>query len=93
MSVFITRVELHDAESEDYDNLHKYMEDEGFSRTISSDANVEYHLPTAEYLITGNYTRSQVLQKAKSAAGKTNKIYGIIVTESHGQTWSGLDKV
>jgi hypothetical protein len=35
MENFTVRVELHDAESSDYDALHKAMQAQGFSKTIT----------------------------------------------------------
>jgi hypothetical protein len=93
MASFTTRVELHTAKSEDYDKLHEYMEKEGFIRTITTDDNITYQLPSAEYIISGNYTRSQTLQKAKAASAKTNKTCSILVTQAEGWSWSGLDQV
>jgi hypothetical protein len=94
MPSFTTRVELHKAVETDYENLHSEMAKEGFSRTITSDDKVTYHLPTAEYnLIDSNLTRANVLEKAKKAAKKTGKENSIIVTESNGRTWHNLDAV
>ncbi len=38
MSTFIVRVELHDAEPEDYDELHDKMESAGYQRQIIADS-------------------------------------------------------
>lgn len=90
---FTTRVLLHNAESEDYENLHEFMEAEGFTRTIISDSGIEYHLPDAEYNLIGNYTGDTVRTMAKAAANKTKKKNAVLVTPSNGRHWSGLDKV
>lgn len=37
MSMFITRVELHDANYADYEKLHTEMEAQGFTPTIVAD--------------------------------------------------------
>ena len=92
MAQFTVRVELHDADGDDYDTLHAAMKNEGFSRFIKSDGGSKYHLPTAEYTREGELTRKQVLDSAKSAAAETGKEAGILVTESNGRSWSGLDK-
>lgn len=89
----MTRIELHDADYDDYETLHAAMEKEGFDRTITSDDNVTYHLPTAEYYRSAQLTRAQVLESAKRAAGTTRKSFAAVVTESNGVTWSGLAKV
>ncbi len=93
MAFFITRVELQSASSEDYAGLHRAMEAEGFSRTITSDDGVRFDLPTAEYLRVGEVTRDQVLHAAKRAVATTRKAYGILVTESNGFSWDGLAAV
>ena len=49
MARFITRIELHNADSDDYEILHQEMEREDFNKTIESDDNIEYHLPDGEY--------------------------------------------
>ena len=93
MPNFMTRVELHNATYQDYENLHSAMETEGFERTITSDQGTTYHLPTAEYYRSTTLTRSQVLDSAKRAADKTKKHYAAVVTESNGVTWHGLEPV
>jgi hypothetical protein len=93
MARYMTRVELHNATHSDYQTLHEAMESEGFERTITSDDGKTYHLPTAEYYRETNVNRSQVLESGKRAAGKTGKLYGIIVAESVGMTWNGLAEV
>jgi hypothetical protein len=93
MAKFTTRVELHKANSEDYDTLHEEMENQGFTRTIKSDDDKEYHLPEAEYNYEGSITRDSVMTKAKTAANKTGKKYSILITESNGRTWYNLDEV
>lgn len=90
---FSVRVELHNATwPQDYQNLHAYMEQTGFSRTISVNE-VLCHLPTAEYIITGNYTLQQVGEAAVRAATKTGKANGVFATESAGWWVSGLTPV
>ena len=93
MATFTTRVELHKAYEDDYEVLHAAMEQRGFSRQITSDDGVTYHLPTAEYNYSGSKTRSRVLELAKEAASETNKKYAVLVTESKGRSWSGLEHV
>ena len=93
MSSFTVRVELHNATEKDYENLHRFMADQGFKRTIISANNVEYQLPTAEYIITDdNLTLSLTLGKAKSAAKKTKKEYEVLTTEAIGISFVNLKK-
>jgi hypothetical protein len=93
LATFTTRVELHKAYEDDYEVLHAAMEQRGFSRQITSDDGVTYHLPTAEYNYSGSETRSRVLELAKEAASETNKKYAVLVTESKGRSWSGLEHI
>jgi hypothetical protein len=93
MASFMTRVELHGADDDDYQTLHEAMEEGGFSRTIVSSQQATYHLPPAEYYFSGETDRSTVLQKAKTAAKTTGKEFAIVVTESNGVTWYNLPKL
>jgi hypothetical protein len=93
MASFTVRVELTDADWEEYDVLHEQMENRGFSRTITNDSGTEYQLPDAEYNFEGNKTRSEVLALAKAASAETGKRHKILVTESKGRTWFQLDRV
>ena len=90
MASFTVRVELHYATEADYQTLHSAMERAGFSRFITSDDGITYHLPLAEYNREGNLTRSQVLASAKTAADTTRKTYAVLVSETSGRTWVGL---
>jgi hypothetical protein len=90
MANFTVRVELHYAVEADYQTLHAAMERVGFSRFITSDDGITYHLPLAEYNRDGNLTRSQVLESAKTAANATGKKYAVLVSETSSRTWVGL---
>ena len=92
MSSFTTRVELHSADWGDYTTLHTEMKRQGFRQTITSDNGKTYALPTAEYDLVGQISRQDVLNRAKAAADKTLRSYEVIVTESAGRTWSGLQQ-
>jgi hypothetical protein len=93
MAWFIVRVELHDHPTgDDYDVLHEAMEVGGFSRTISGKKGGEYRLPTAEYCLAGDFAREQVCNKARRAAIQTGHPYSVLVTESNGSTWYGLER-
>jgi hypothetical protein len=90
MADFTTRVELHRATESDYEKLHHAMAAEGFSRLIQSDDGIRYHLPTAEYVRSGDFTRSQILEAAKRAASITGRTYAVFVTQATSWTWIGL---
>ncbi len=90
MARFITRVELHNANYSDYETLHKAMEAEGFSRLIQESDGTWYYLPTAEYYRICTLTLQQVLDSAERAASKTQRKYGVILSETTSSTWNGL---
>ncbi|WP_294263597.1 hypothetical protein [uncultured Chryseobacterium sp.] len=100
MARFITRIELHKADSDDYEILHQAMEREDFNKTIKSDDNTEYHLPDGEYFynkaIPFNPDKKDyeiVLEKAKMAASKTKKSFSIITSRTDALKWHNLKKV
>jgi hypothetical protein len=94
MAQFTVRVELHNANGDDYNVLHTAMESEGFSRFITSDQGTRYHMPWAEYDgASSTLSRLQVLTAAQRADNRTGRTHGILVTESAGRTWDGLTKV
>lgn len=92
MARFTIRVELHRATEDDYDQLHAAMEDQGFSRYVTSTDGITYHLPTAEYSIESDSSALSVLESAKSAAASTRRGYEVLVTKSAERRWYNLEK-
>jgi hypothetical protein len=93
MTSYTVRVELHEADEDDYANLHGEMEERGFVRWIVGGDGSKDRLPTAEYnLADTDIRRDEVLKRAKAAANavKPNPTPWIVVTESAGRRWSGL---
>ncbi len=90
MSAYTVRIELHSDVYSDFETLHNAMFKQGFSTLISSDGGITYHLPRAEYNISTQNNRSEVLKLAERAVVTTKKTAEILVTESVGRTWSGL---
>jgi hypothetical protein len=93
MAEFSVRVELHGAEWEDYDALRGEMLAEGFAATIAESGGAAYEFPAGEYACSGELTRQQVLARARRAADRTAFSYAVLVTESVGRAWSGLEPV
>ena len=93
MAVFITRVELHNADDNDYKVLHVGMKELNFSINIKDIATgKKYHLPTATYYSFGLENSEDVVKLAKSAASKTGRRFSIISAKSTDVIWSGLDE-
>jgi hypothetical protein len=93
MADFTVRIELHDAKWNDYEGLHAAMEQQGFTRLITSDEGRKYHMPWAEYNGTGNLTSTQILNIAQTAANSTGKKNAVLVTEAKSRAWAGLQTV
>ncbi len=93
MAKFTVRIELSEADFDDYETLHEEMEKKGFSRTITDSSGVNYQLPDAEYNYTGAKSTQEVLDLAKLAAKLTNVDFRILVTKSEKRKWYNLNKV
>ncbi|MDU4241112.1 MAG: hypothetical protein E7I21_10980 [Limosilactobacillus fermentum] len=93
MARYTIRIELHGATWDDYEEMYRHLAAQGITDIIASDNGVSYKMPPAEYSYEGNATRTQVLEMAKSSASKVVASYAVLVTESSGRTWHGLDKV
>jgi hypothetical protein len=91
MADFTVRVELHRAEWEEYDALRVLMEAEGFSAEVRGSGGMAYELPAGEYVVSGEVSQRQVAARARRAADGSGCSYAILVTESVGRTWCGLE--
>ncbi len=91
MARFTVRIELHDASWEDYQKLYEKMDKQGFTDTISTEKGA-VKMPPGEYNHEGQVSKEQVLEKAKLAASQVVRTYAVLVTESNGRTWYGLEK-
>ena len=90
MANFTVRVELHDAQWNDYEQLHAAMQQKGFSRQITADDGKTYNMPWAEYNASANLTSMQVRDIARAAADTTRKQNAVFVTEAVTRAWVGL---
>jgi hypothetical protein len=93
MAMFTVRIELHNGTIADYNLLHSTMMQRGFSRLITSDAGVRYHMPWSEYNFVGNATIDAVFQAASYAAAQTGKTYSVLANEAVRRKWQGLIEV
>ena len=92
MPRFTVRVELHGADTwAHYEKLYESMAHQGFTDTLVTEQG-RVKMPPAEYNYEGTATRAEVLAKAQVAAGRVVTSYAVLVTESAGRTWSGLEK-
>jgi hypothetical protein len=93
MSHFTVRIELHQAEWADYERLHTAMQQQGFSRQITSDDGQRYDMPWAEYNGSAALSSMQVLNISQVAANSTGKKNAVLVTEAKSRAWAGLQKL
>ena len=93
MSSFTTRVELHYANDNDYDQLHQAMEREGFSRLIQGGDGRWYQLPTAEYNRETELAIETVRESAARAAASTGRNHSVLVSQATSRAWIGLPVV
>ena len=88
------RVELHQGTDEEYASLDAAMIEEGFVRWIVGGGGKKERLPTGEYnLIDSDLHQAMILGRVEEAAYavKPTPKPSIVVTESAGRTWSGLN--
>jgi hypothetical protein len=91
MANYIARVELHDADYDDYETLHAEMEQRGYSRTIVGGDGITYHLPTGTYVMRDtNRTLQDAINRATEAANATRKTSSIIVADWTSAMFRGL---
>ncbi|WP_449301659.1 hypothetical protein [Pseudoxanthomonas mexicana] len=93
MADFTIRIVLHDATWDEYVAMYQHLAAVGITDQITSDSGTTYRMPPAEYNYQGNATRAQVLDMAKAAAARVVRRYAVLVTESRGRTWHGLDEI
>lgn len=94
MSVFTVRVELHNADSDDYEKLHKKMESKSYSREVTGTSGTTYHLPDAEYTYSSkSKDENDIVREVKSIADSVKLKSGILVTKSAGRAIRGLKEV
>jgi len=92
MPKFTVRVELHNAEPQDYELLHQEMFKFHFKRTIEGTNGKIYKLPTAEYNIINADTGENIRSNALQAAKNIGKDASILVTPSDGRYWTNLEE-
>lgn len=92
MTSFTVRIELRGADPSDYVDLYEKMESKGFSKYITSNSGIKYQLPTAEYnYSSASKSRKEIRDLAYRIAKEVNDNPAVLVTESDGRAWEGLD--
>ncbi|QIP56860.1 hypothetical protein [Hafnia alvei] len=87
MAKFTVRVELHKADSEDYESLHEKMEAKGYKREVKGSDGKMYQLPNAEYVCDKEKTPSQVRDEVRAISESVKRNPSVLVTESAGRAW------
>lgn len=91
MASFTVRIELHNANADDYEVLHGAMAQQGFFPRIRADNGKVYHMPWAEYDYSSEEPDGDVLTRAKAAAARTRRQFAALVTRAQSRMWFGLD--
>ena len=94
MPSFIVRVVLHKArDPEDYQDLHENMERKRYFRTIIGGDGQRYRLPPATYRASGDgWTVTTIRDEVSTIAKASGFRFAVLVTESEGSAWVGLEK-
>lgn len=92
MSTYTVCIQLRHAEPTDYYQLSQKLKIAGFSRIITSGDGVNYRLPEAHYHYAGNESREYVRDLAYQTAESIKHDPIVLVTESKGRAWQGLDR-
>jgi hypothetical protein len=96
MSHFMVHISLrpglHCAEEADFLHLSVAMEAESFSHLITGSSGTSFQLPPGEYYIAGEYTRAEVLAKARRCAATIHRNCSILITQGEAFLWCGLKK-
>ncbi|ENG0954564.1 hypothetical protein ABSL26_004412 [Yersinia enterocolitica] len=87
MADFTIRVELHDADSDDYETLHEKMNAKGYKKEISTEGKT-YKLPTAEYVCSKDLSTSEIRDDVLRIANSVKPKSDVLVTKSAGRAWS-----
>ena len=93
MHSYLVRIELFGSMLSDYPPLHQEMRKAGFSTTIKASNGIEYHLPSAEYVVSTTSLFDEVLKIAKRCANTTKRASAVIVVEFTRWTSDGMTPV
>ena len=91
MTTFIVRIELHPSDSEkNYSDLHRAMENSGFSRIYTDRTGIRYHLPSSEYCLKADSSADAVRDLSQAAVSKVTDHFMVLVSETKQIAIGGL---
>lgn len=95
MGLFMIRVELHNASSQDYAQLAKNLANIGIVDIITSHDGRTFRLPPAEYCYEGQSTLQGIYNSTHTVASQMVSRFAVVVTEVGGDgcLWDGLQLV
>ena len=90
-ATFTVRIELHrDATTNDYHQIKKMLKANGFAKNVTDFQGNTFHLPSYEFIYTGEISREALLEKVDTILKGILSKYAILITESAGLSWMGL---
>lgn len=93
MSMFIVRVELHNAKAADYTKLATDLAALNIVDVIKGDNGTLYKLPPAEYYYSGDTNGNQLLNAIRTVVSRIVPRFSAVVTQANGIYWDGLEVV
>lgn len=94
MATFIIRIDLPDAELNDYEILNCKMEESGFSRNICANDGKSYALPNALYMYSSRFqTTRAVRSQVASIATAIKNNPAVLVMKFNRLAWLGLKEM
>jgi hypothetical protein len=90
MTMFIIRVELHEATRQNYIDLANDLATKGITDVITGDNGNSYKMSPGEYNYIGDANIDAVLGAVQTSAAKTGRGYAVFVTQASQTKWLGL---
>ncbi|EQC1554428.1 type V toxin-antitoxin system endoribonuclease antitoxin GhoS [Citrobacter amalonaticus] len=94
MASFTVRVEMQNADWDDYESLHKKMAAKKYYRQVEATSGTTYQLPDAEYVHSSTTKdEGKVADEVKAIADSVKKSSRVLVTKSAGRAIRGLKAI
>lgn len=90
---FMIRIDLQDAEADEYDHIHARLESAGLTKILEPRRNARYFLPRGQYIYSSNDAGDDamsVMSNIKALVGETDRKLSVIVCQFSWSAWSGL---